>query len=685
VFWCSGLVRHIPIPRGKGAVLVTSRHDEAKALGVSLEIPPLLKSEAIDLLRIQIKDSMEKLEAPGSVEAAERVVTRLGFHALAIYQAGCFIYRNDCSVAEFLDLYDKERKKVMSWTASIGAYNLSVSAAFELSFDSLQCDEAPADKIRKFLTICSFLSIKGIPTSLFLASKADKLDALGIFQSQDGHSLDSAKLQAIVRLLRERGLVQPSVPARKNVFSIHPLVSDWLKNSGAHNTKDLLVMQLEDGMQAARIIRDCLEAVAKDLPYSYLDIPSDIRQELLPHVLACETTLLQSGLAQDSLEAYKTCHLFAEFLDSCGDMNDAAQRIQKQAIELLKASSDAADPDGAKLTSSICLLARIYHHQGKPDEATILLKERLQTKVVQGSFEAGNAGAIALAELLTLALCYQRKHQEATAYATDILAVREEHHAQDKRALLRCRAMLAWIWQYSDKVGDAEREENAILEEMRLSFENNDLDILTCLNGLGCIYLGQGKLREAHDALSEAVEGRTARLGREHPSTLNVRTNLSMVLASQGCWLEAIEECRKILQAREAQLGMNHISTLVSVANLLEVGKAAPSGIFKDRAEIGALSARLDKAKKENIWQEAWTRPGVVDQPLPPSSNHSQRGLEEMERPGQRHLASQIASIWHSLGLRRVTRVQAAPAEGASRLDWEERQRIFQSQMQQQQ
>ncbi len=199
-------------------------------------------------------------------------------------------------------------------------------------------------------------------------------------------------------------------------------------------------------MVTGRIVRNFLEAAAKDLPYSYLNIPSDICQELLPHILAYENILLRSGLAKDPLDAYRTCHTFAEFLDSCGGLNDVAQRLQEQAIQVLKGcSSDAADPDWAGMASSICLLARIYHHRGKHDEATLLLKEQLETQGVRDAFQAGSPNAIALAELLSSALCYQRKFDDAAACAADVLAVRKEHYPQDKRAILRYRTTLAWI------------------------------------------------------------------------------------------------------------------------------------------------------------------------------------------------------------------------------------------------
>lgn len=65
-------------------------------------------------------------------------------------------------------------------------------------------------------------------------------------------------------------------------------------------------------------------------------------------------------------------------------------------------------------------------------------------------------------------------------------------------------------------MADSEAEEKAILGEMRRSFQHQNLDTLSSLNALSCICLAQGRLEEAYDALSEVVDGRTARLGQAH-------------------------------------------------------------------------------------------------------------------------------------------------------------------------
>lgn len=592
----------------EGAVLVTSRHEDSAYVGKILDVPPLSQAEAVELLLKQIcdKDDTRPMEA---TKLAEEIVSKLGCHALAVHQAGCFIDKN-CTLADFLSQYDKERANVMSWTPTIWSYvkpvigddkqqtAFNVFTTIQLAFDALPYDGNTLGKVKRFLKICSYLDINRISDTLFFASISDDIAVLDLFRKIDG-TWNQNEFYTIIRGLREYGLVLPSTPVRRS-FAIHPLISDWLKIKEDANKEALQAIHLKDGMLAARIVKNALEAATQGLPHRYLDLALDIRQDILPHVLSCEGVVSQSSDTQDALKVHSICETFAEFLDTCG-INESARRIQEVAVKALKSDSD---PDNGKLTMSICLLAKIYHHIGMYGKAEGLLLERLS--VVKDSFAKGDPRTLALAELLTSTLSYQRKFNEAEEYAASVLDIRMKCRPDDKRELLKCRGALAWIWQHNQKMEKAETEGKAVLDTRLVKFGPDDLDTLSSYNAQGCIYLAQGKLEAAEELLLKAVDGRTKRLGPTHPSTLNSLTNLSMVFASQERWEEAISKSKGILKAQEAQLGGSHIATLISVANLLQIFNYGPKDIGSLN-EAARLQIRLEKAAWDGLWEQ--TRP----------------------------------------------------------------------------
>lgn len=649
----------------EGAVLVTSRHEDSAYVGKVLNVPALSQAEAVELLLKQIrdKDDTRPMEA---AKLAEEIVAKLGCHALAVHQAGCFIDKN-CALADFLSQYDKERANVMSWTPTIWSYvkpvtgddkqqtAFNVFTTLQLAFDALPYDGNAPSKVRRFLEICSYLDINRITDTLFLASISDDIAVLDLFRKPDG-SWNQKEFWTIVRSLREYGLVLPSTPVRRS-FAIHPLISDWLKIKEDANKEASKAMQLEDGMLAARIVKNSLEAATQGLPHRYLDLALDIRQDILPHVLACEGVVSRFSDTNDALKVHSICETFAEFLDTCG-INESAQRMQEVAVEALKSGSD---PDSGKLTMSICLLARIYHHKGMYAKAEELLLERLSA--VKDCFAKGDPRTLALAELLTSTLSYQRKFNEAEEYAASILDIRRKYRPDDKRELLKCKGALAWIWQHNQKIEKAEAEGKAVLDARLVNFGPDDLDTLSSYNAQACVCLAQGKLEAAEDLLLQAVDGRTKRLGPMHPSTLNSLTNLSMVFASQERWEEAISKSKGILKAQEAQLGGSHIATLISVANLLQIFKYAPKD-YGSLTEAARLQIRLERAARQGLWEGTTPRGGY---PL----REKRKTMNGKRQFQYRELMRHIGLIWR-------------PSQRSASNRTRNRARIFQSEREEQ-
>jgi hypothetical protein len=100
----------------QGKVLITSRHADATWLAREenrIHLQSLLEFEAIELLLGQDKRQQTGYAA---FECAKLIVERLGYHPLAIAQAGAYIHKRKLALQEFLDHFQRKRAIILKET-----------------------------------------------------------------------------------------------------------------------------------------------------------------------------------------------------------------------------------------------------------------------------------------------------------------------------------------------------------------------------------------------------------------------------------------------------------------------------------------------------------------------------------------------------------------------------------------
>ncbi|KAK0122575.1 hypothetical protein ONS96_009616 [Cadophora gregata f. sp. sojae] len=104
---------------GPGSILITSRQAEVRSMGNhSLEVTRLSKAEALEvLLRRTRRNSPEQ-----DVTDATKIIERLGYHALAVDQAGAYVLKRGMAFAAYLESYNQQRKKVLNEAPEIWDY-----------------------------------------------------------------------------------------------------------------------------------------------------------------------------------------------------------------------------------------------------------------------------------------------------------------------------------------------------------------------------------------------------------------------------------------------------------------------------------------------------------------------------------------------------------------------------------
>ena len=166
------------MPSGnRGNILITSRNPSMGRLVSSeniIEINEMEESDAIDLLlKASHKDAL-----PEHLEAAERLVIRLGCIPLAVEHAGAYIYAGNSGINDYLRQFSLHCKDLMSDDIFRGEsnYNQTVYGTWDLSLKEIKKradgqsgvgNAQAAQAAVLILHICAFYHYNNISKDIF--------------------------------------------------------------------------------------------------------------------------------------------------------------------------------------------------------------------------------------------------------------------------------------------------------------------------------------------------------------------------------------------------------------------------------------------------------------------------------------------------------------------------------------
>ncbi|OCT52689.1 hypothetical protein CLCR_09605 [Cladophialophora carrionii] len=238
-------------PGSFGVVVLTSRNAEceqyATAAYVALEGLPPDDAKELLLRAAGVASSQRVLE-----DDARGVAILLQSHALALIQAGAYIRRGHCTVADYPREYERQRKRLLGFRLSQGQPRYpDVYATFEAAVEILQASQTQS--ARDALEVLPLLAVCGpnqLPLLVFEAAwngaqsiRTDETADEGNFPLTMWHvsrlpSLmhvscdvwDSFRLVEAVNALREFALVSTNVEHGRMSVSMHPLVHAWARD-----------------------------------------------------------------------------------------------------------------------------------------------------------------------------------------------------------------------------------------------------------------------------------------------------------------------------------------------------------------------------------------------------------------------------------------------------------------------
>ncbi|KAF7891787.1 hypothetical protein EAF00_008089 [Botryotinia globosa] len=521
------------MPSGQhGRILITSRHADTGVLAETeydIELYGLPKDDACDLL---IKQS--RVSNTASRDDAYAIVDRLGYHALAITQAGSYIQSQKIALCQFMDKYNRQREAILRETPRMSQYRrnigeaaeetaLNVFTTWELSYQQLEILDDEKKYKSKILTLFAFFNCQNISQQLFetyctteLFSQPDILEIeepLLLFVDEDD-KWDEQKFVDILNELSRLSLIQKWYRDEKNHchLSLHPLVQDWIR---VRNSSELCY---DSAVLSAYFVATVLEKCYSHEEYT---MPLSLRQELLSHLDFYEKN-------QDLMVTLKKEEAFGR------DM------IHKPYLEF----------------------TRFYYKSGFYRESEKIARQWVEASLWEyGPEETETLNALTW---LSGALTGQNNFEEPFYINREVLKVRRKKYGSESPDVLTDTHNLAWSLMERGKLVKAERIFRRVIEINERVLGHDQIETLGSVFALGCVFQSAGKFVDAETLFRNLVRDSHRIFGSNHRTTSQYLDELATVLENQGKHSESLPYFESVYAHRLATLGPNNPKTLRS-------------------------------------------------------------------------------------------------------------------------
>lgn len=324
---------------GPGKILVTSRNPDWASVASPLGVTTFERSESIALLRRRGPDV--------ETEEANRLADVLGDLPLAVEQAAAWRAETGMPVSEYLRLFEEKRSEILDTSTSTG-YDLSVAAAWTVSFDELRSRSPAAHQL---LQVCAFFSPEPIPRSLFTGVRGTT-----ITPELDAALRDPMQLSRAIRDISRYGLAK--IDHRNNTLQLHRLVQLVLRN----RMTPQLLQEIRHGAHQLLANVDPNDPLSTTQWQRYND--------LLPHAYAANLIECGEGWGRQLIVN------LIDFLFRWGDHDEAVQLAERALAAWTERLGDN-DPQTLRTAST---LGYLYWIVGRYPEAAELRRKTLEVR-----------------------------------------------------------------------------------------------------------------------------------------------------------------------------------------------------------------------------------------------------------------------------------------------------------------
>jgi tetratricopeptide (TPR) repeat protein len=600
---------------GRGAILITSRHESTQELGLLIKLTPLSEDEALELLFW--KSNQRRTQE--SFEEGLKIVRNLGCLALAIHQAAAYIQSTSLSLSQFSEKYEDQKKKILNYIPTLWKYSKteedseirkSVFTTWEMSFQQI-APAARRKKVEHFLTLSAFLNPASVREDLFACSQENTASLLEwtwmfglglIMRNSDGGisdreifdkeipvaqtpvevSWNSGIYEKLINELRGLSLLENTScdSDETQVFSLHCLIRDWLQ---------LRV----DAKQQQDYTREAVKLVTAYLDSSVASAATlQRKQEVLAHMDACLSNnyrfLSEPGSGIGSISLKHPTSAFGIFYLRQGRYQ-IAETLFSRLLEDDEKHLGPVHPDTLVALEN---LATVYRHQSRYKEAEAYFERVLASR----EKEPGPEHPDTLQTIHDLANIYHISglYPEGETLYKRALAGREKVLGLEHPRTLATANNLAILYRLMGRYVESIELYKWVLASREKQLGLDHTETLSTIQGLAIVYRLHGQYDEAEFLQNRALEARERVLGPEHPDTLMTVDNLACVYREKGCYDEAAELFERVWEGREKNLGPDHSSTLGTINGLAIVRRY--QGRYEEAERLHSLV--LESRKK---------------------------------------------------------------------------------------
>ena len=467
----------------RGTIIITSRNPDLKC-HAPLRSRELRDMETDDAITLLLRSGDLPSEDQNLWNLALEIVQTLGHLALAVSHAGASIRQRARSLEDYLDNYQRHRKKLLSSRAvQAGSdYKYTVYTTWEISVDSIKElarneTDSTASNALELLNVFGFCHFDDITEGMF-RSAWDNLEfteahpwwasnLLGMIRNPQLLDWDSFGFTEAIQLLSSYSLIH--VSGVESRISLHPLVHSWIRdslNEEAHKrwwniTVSTLAFAAEYSSyhlkrQLRVHLRHCIGIgqiddlfLEDDNSLDRVEISSQIIKVYSDHPWKDAVMLSERALKYSTKvlgdECYSTCLLsyqLARCLNCLYEYQKASDLLQNKVDVCIRVVGPTKE-----LTLKIMgQLAWAYRGQGRMQESLKLAEKSLA--ICEKSLDESDDRYLDALEYLAKAYSDLGRHEEALDLFEKVLQKKKEIYGEEGRGVLYLEYSLALEYSF---------------------------------------------------------------------------------------------------------------------------------------------------------------------------------------------------------------------------------------------
>lgn len=546
------------MPMGQeGRILITSRHADTAGLVGSdhhIKLPGLPKDDACDLLIRQSRGG-----DAASRDDAYTIVDRLGYHALAITQAGSYIQTQKIELSQFMDNYNHRREAILRVTPRMSQYRrkvgkaanetaLNVFTTWEPSYQQLEKLDDENKHKSVILALFAFFDCQNISQQLFKTYCTKELfhrpdvwnieEPLLLFLDENKNWVQQ-KFVDILNNLSQLSLIQSWYRDKGNQchLSLHPLVRDWIRlRAPPQLCCDLAALS---AYILATVIK---QAASKDM----FRMPLQLRQEILSH-LNIHDDNQDLTVALNNSEAFSKDRLFSVY--DCFTYFYYDYKLYKQseviARKWVEAMSVKYRREDDETLHALSVLSHVLRCQPEPEEA-LDISQRVFT-IYSSKYSSESTSVLEATYFLAVDMLITREIVKAEGLLKRVIETAPRVLGRGHGLNLASKFVLVRVLWEGRKFGDAETLSRNNVQNSQRMFGNNHPTTITCMSNLADLLERLKRHSEAPPYIGKVYTFRLETWGPERPDTLEAKRDYYRVRGIVGQQLQSEQTRAKMI------------------------------------------------------------------------------------------------------------------------------------------